>query len=231
MFLPLYDLAPLRNLKAPHVTRVLMVATGAGFLVPWSGLLSGGVQEAALRAGLFPAVLFGEATLPASVHAIPAPLTLVTSLFVHGGFVHLIGNMLFLQVFGDNVEDAMGHLRFLVFYLACGVVAGLSYAAMSPHSEQPLIGASGAVAGVIGAYLVLHPRARVWGLVFNLIPLRLSAAWLLSLWLLVQAWHAWSGDETTTAWWAHLGGFTAGVLLVLVLRRRAPADAVPSRAP
>lgn len=227
MFLPLYDIAPMRHLKAPHVTRVLLAATVVGFVVPWSDLLPGGTLQAAVMGGLFPAVLFGTAVLPPEVHAIPAPLTLVTSLFLHGSWLHLVGNMLFLQVFGDNVEDAMGHARFLLFYLACGVAAGLAHAFALPGSEQPLVGASGAVAGVIGAYLVLHPRALVWGLALNLIPVRISAAWALSAWVAVQVWHAWQGDDAATAWWAHLGGFVTGLALVQLLRRRPIEGAAP----
>ena len=96
-------------------------------------------------------------------------------MFFHGDILHLVGNMLFLWVFGDNVEDAMGHVRFLIFYLACGVFAGLIHAWMVPDTDSPLIGASGAVAGVIAAYLMLHPRVSVWVLAFKVIPLRISA--------------------------------------------------------
>ncbi len=219
MFIPLHDQVPLRSLKAPHVTRVILAFTVLVWLVTASGLFPGGVDRAAVIAGVIPAVLFGHAVLPPGYDLVPAWATLVTSLFLHGGFLHLLGNMLFLQVFGDNVEDSMGHGRFLAFYLACGVVAGLAHAAMGTASEDPLIGASGAVAGVIGAYLVLHPRANVFGLVLNVLPLRIRASWALGLWLSLQIGQALWGADSTTAWWAHIGGFAAGVVLVLPLRR------------
>ncbi|MHB2169462.1 rhomboid family intramembrane serine protease [Alsobacter sp. R-9] len=221
MFIPLRDQVPLRSLAAPHVTRVILGVTVLVWAITASGIVPGGIETAAVIGGVIPAVLFGHAVLPAGYDLLPPWLTLVTSLLLHGGFLHLLGNMLFLQVFGDNVEDSMGHVRFVVFYVTCGVVAGLVHAAMAPGSEQPLIGASGAVAGVVGAYLVLHPHAHVWGLVLNVIPLRIRAAWALGLWFAVQVYHVAAGDEPSTAWWAHVGGFVAGALLVLVLRRPA----------
>jgi membrane associated rhomboid family serine protease len=220
MFLPLYDIAPLRRLKAAHVNRAIMVLTVLVFVATWGRLTPGGVDLAAIVGGSIPAVLFRHAVLPPELAWIPAPVTLVTSMFLHAGWLHLLGNMLFLQVFGDNVEDAMGHLRFVVFYLACGMAGAFAHAAMNPLSEQPLIGASGAVAGVIAAYLVLHPRARVFGLLFGMVPLKVSAYWVLGLWVAVQVWHIVARDEVETAWWAHVGGFLAGLALVFLLRRK-----------
>ena len=140
-------------------------------------------------------------------------------MFLHADWMHLIGNMAFLYVFADNVEDAMGHWRFLFFYLACGVVAGAAHALMSDGSAAPLIGASGAVAGVLGAYLVLYPRARVWVLIFLRIPLRIPAYWALGGWIVWQLFQVYLSDEqSNVAWWAHIGGFGAGLLLVFIMR-------------
>src|SRR5262249_54518115 len=122
-------------------------------------------------------------------------------------------------VFGDNVEDALGHLNFLVFYLACGVIAGLTHSLMMPSSGLPLIGASGAVAGVIAAYLILHPRVRVWVLAFRFIPLRISAALVLGAWIATQVVMVMLPDTGPVAWWAHIGGLVAGAVLVLFMRR------------
>ena len=131
----------------------------------------------------FPGSCFDTSLLPISTEpvgpAVPERLTLLSYMFFHGDILHLAGNMLFLWVFGDNVEDAMGHIKFLIFYLACGVIAGLVHAWVVPTSDAPLIGASGAVAGVIAAYLMLHPRVRVWVLALKAIPLRISAAFAL----------------------------------------------------
>jgi len=156
-------------------------------------------------------------------------------MFLHGGVLHLAGNLLYLWIFGDNVEDALGHLRYLGFYLAAGVVAALLQAAVNPASAIPNIGASGAIAGVLGGYFVLYPRARVVTLVplFFLFPLvEVPAGIYLLFWFLMQFWMgsanlASAGRQAETggvAWWAHVGGFVAGVLLILVLRpRRKPA--------
>ncbi|MBP0483593.1 rhomboid family intramembrane serine protease [Sagittula salina] len=150
---------------------------------------------------------------------------LVTSMFLHGGLLHLAGNMLYLYIFGDNLEDAMGHLRFGLFYLAAGVLAGLVHYASAPLSMVPTVGASGAVAGVMGGYLLLFPRARVDILVilivfFKVIPV---PAWLtLALWLGLQVWGGIgaSPDEGGIAYWAHIGGFVAGMALALPTFRR-----------
>jgi membrane associated rhomboid family serine protease len=122
-------------------------------------------------------------------------------------------------VFGDNVEDAMGHVKYLLFYLACGIFAGLLHAWIEPSSDIPLIGASGAVAGVIAAYLMLHPRVRVWVLALKAIPLRISAAFALGLWILIQVVMVLVPQMGPVAWWAHIGGLIAGAVLVLFLRR------------
>jgi membrane associated rhomboid family serine protease len=132
--------------------------------------------------------------------------------------------MLYLWVFGDNVEDAMGHFKYLLFYLACGIFGGLMHAWMDPASQIPLIGASGAVAGVIAAYLVLHPRVRVWVLALKAIPLRISAFFALGIWIAIQIVMvivARMNPEAMgpTAWWAHIGGLIAGAVLVVFLRR------------
>jgi membrane associated rhomboid family serine protease len=128
--------------------------------------------------------------------------------------------MLFLWVFGDNVEDAMGHLPFLVFYLLCGIAGGLAHAILSPGSSLPLVGASGSIAGVIAAYLMLHPRVRVWVLVFRIVPLRVPSWLVLGFWAVWQVVMVAVATEDGTAWWAHVGGMLAGAVLVLFMRRR-----------
>ncbi len=155
-----------------------------------------------------------------------AALPFFTSMFLHGGWFHLIGNMWFLWIFGDNIEDALGSFRFLIFYLLCGVLAGLTHYFISPLSAVPTVGASGAIAGVLGGYLLLFPGARVVTLVplgFVLQFVELPAFLVLGIWLLAQAF---SGVLSLgmqgggIAWWAHIGGFLAGLLLVLPFRRR-----------
>ncbi len=221
MFVPLHDENRLRSIKFQYVTIGLIVTNVIIFLIQLAGL-----QEAAVASfAIIPAELLHTAGVSLddiadqqSV-ALPENLTLLCYMFFHGDVLHLGGNMLFLWVFGDNVEDAMGHAKFLLFYLACGIFAGLMHAMMMPDSANPLIGASGAVAGVIAAYLMLHPRVRVWVLAFQAIPLRISAATALGLWVAIQVAMVLIPRSDTVAWWAHIGGLIAGAVLIVFLRR------------
>jgi membrane associated rhomboid family serine protease len=220
--IPLRDDNPTRLL--PVVTYALIAACVLAFL--WQSSLSARAQQVAVYAlGMIPATLFDHARLPPEVALVPPSATLVTSMFLHGGWLHLLGNLLYLWIFGNNVEDAMGHGRFLVFYLVCGLAAALAQALPEPTSEVHMVGASGALSGVLGAYLLLYPHARV--LVFIPVPplmrlLELPAAWVLGFWLLVQLLSSVaSGDqEGGVAFGAHIGGFIAGLVLVPLFRRR-----------
>jgi membrane associated rhomboid family serine protease len=220
VFLPLYDGVPLAYLKAPLVTRALIGACAAAWLLTGLGLLP--VSETRIVAGLgvIPAVLFGTAALPQGLPLVPEPITLVTSLFLHGSFLHLAGNMLFLWVFGDNVEDGMGHARFLIFFLLCGIAACLAHCLMNPLSTAPLIGASGAIAGVVAAYLILYPRVKVWALYFGRLPLQVPAMYAIGFWILLQVGSAFLSGDQDVGWFAHLGGLAAGAALTPMLRRR-----------
>jgi membrane associated rhomboid family serine protease len=220
VFIPLSDDNPLRYIRYQWVTVGLIAANALVFAWQTAGL----GDTAAASFALVPTELFqvhifgGSAHGPYDTIPVPEGYTLITYMFLHGGIIHLSSNMLFLWVFGDNVEDAMGHLKFFAFYLICGV-AGLAHALMLPTSKLPLIGASGAVAGVIGAYLVLHPRVRVWVLAFRFIPLRISAAWVLGVWVATQLVMAFLNQSDEVAWWAHIGGVVVGAILVLFMRR------------
>jgi len=170
--------------------------------------------------GAIPAVIFGAKSLPPEVQAIPALFSLATSMFLHGGFMHLIGNMLYLWIFGNNIEDAMGHGRFIVFYFLCGVIAAMSHAITDTGSVVPMIGASGAISGVLGAYLLLYPRAQVLVLIplgFFIRTMYVPAWLVLGLWFLLQLI---SGSASVgqggggVAWFAHIGGFVAGMVLI-----------------
>jgi membrane associated rhomboid family serine protease len=168
---------------------------------------------------LFVRIFGGAVPFANETPRVPEALTLITYQFMHGDIFHLLSNMLFLWVFGDNVEDAMGHLKFLAFYLLCGVAGGLAHALLTLTPSAPLVGASGAVAGVIAAYLMLHPRVRVWVLAFRFIPLRIPAAWVLGVWVVTQFIMVLLPDIGPVAWWAHIGGMVAGAVLILFLRR------------
>jgi membrane associated rhomboid family serine protease len=166
------------------------------------------------------------------------PLALITSMFLHGGLLHIASNMLYLFVFGDNVEDRLGHFRFLIFYVLCGIVAGLTHIAANPDSPIPSVGASGAIAGVLAAYLVLFPHAQVRTLLligpFILVP-RIAAGFLILFWFVTQfisgitSLGASADTSGGVAVWAHIGGFIAGLILVLVMRPRRAVPAIAYR--
>ncbi len=157
----------------------------------------------------------------------PVWLTIFTAMFLHANLLHLAGNMLFLWIFGNNVEDALGKFRFLLFYLGCGVVAALAQVAAGPHSVIPTLGASGAIAGILGAYLILYPNARVTTLfIVGLIFLRdISAFWVIGIWIALQVVQGLTGlgGEATggVAYFAHIGGFAAGLVLTMLMGGRA----------
>lgn len=219
MFVPLHDENSLKSIRFQYVTVALILLNVVVYLLEAVRL----GEMAIASFAIIPKELFDTSLLPIEVQpmgpAVPERLTLLTYMFFHGDVLHLAGNMLFLWVFGDNVEDALGHVKFLVFYLACGVAGGLVHALVEPASDIPLIGASGAVAGVLAAYLMLHPRVRVWVLALKAIPLRISAAFALGLWILMQIVMVLIPQMGPTAWWAHIGGLAAGAVLVVFLRR------------
>jgi membrane associated rhomboid family serine protease len=158
----------------------------------------------------------------------------LSSMFLHGGWMHLLGNMWFMWIFGNNIEDSMGHTRFLVFYLLCGVAAALAQVAINPDSGIPMVGASGAISGVMGAYLILYPRVRVWTMVpigFFLTSIALPAWTMLLYWIAIQTFGGLVGilgeERGGVAFWAHIGGFVAGVVLIKLFAR--PNDVAAHR--
>lgn len=218
MFIPLKDNNPLEHIRHPYVNWSLIIICILVFGVLQGGLISVSSVHAGFAA--IPAVIFGTTTLSPALAAIPAEFTLVTYMFLHGSWMHLLTNMLFLWVFGDNIEDAIGHIGYLAFYLACGVIAALAHVVAVPASTSPLVGASGAVAGVMGAYFILHPRVRVWVLLFWRLPLPVPAIVAIGLWIGLQIFSALMASTGNIAWWAHIGGFAAGVILIVFMRRK-----------
>jgi membrane associated rhomboid family serine protease len=222
------DVAPSRP---PVVTRALVILCAVVFALQ----LGDGREQLVERLGMVPARVFdpsaqlvqlGPRGLPVGridPAAVPDWLTLLTCIFLHGGWMHFLGNMLFLWIFGDNVEDRFGRVRFLLFYLGCGVAASAAHLLAAPGSAVPTIGASGAIAGVMGAYLLLYPRARVemlvvWGFFVDFIVL--PAPFFLGYWFLLQLIGS-SVDRGLgggVAWWAHIGGFAVGAAVAALLR-------------
>ncbi len=215
--IPLHDDNP-TEIK-PIVTIGLIVSCVLVFL--HQGSLPMRAAEAFVyQFGAIPAVVFGHAELPPELDAVPPYGSLISSMFLHGGWMHLIGNMLYLWIFGNNIEDVMGHVKFVLFYVTCGILAALSHAAIDPNSTIPMVGASGAISGVLGAYLLLFPRAQVMVLVplgFFTRVMYVPAALVLGLWFVMQVL---SGGMSLghegggVAFFAHIGGFVVGMLLI-----------------
>lgn len=222
MVIPLHDDNP--TTTRPLVTIGLIGTCVVVFL--WQ-VLAGpeGNERIAYALGAIPAVLVGGRDLPPELAIVPPAASIVTSMFLHGGLLHLLGNMLYLWIFGNNVEDAMGHGRFLAFYLLCGAAAVFAQALPNPESTIPMVGASGAISGVLGAYMLLYPRARVLlglPLGFFIVQLgRFPALGVLAVWFLMQLALGYAAGRAATegvqggvAFAAHIGGFVAGMLLV-----------------
>lgn len=173
--------------------------------------------------GAIPAVLFGNIALPPQLAAFPPGwefLTVFTAMFLHGGWLHIGGNMLYLWVFGNNVEDSMGHFRFLVFYFLCGLAAGYGHALADTNSQIPMIGASGALAGVLGAYFLLFPKARILVWFFWILIFYVPAVVVLGFWIGMQVLNLSSGVQDGVAWAAHVAGFFAGMALIPFFKYR-----------
>jgi len=219
MFIPIYDSNRLRYIRFQYVTIGLIAVNVLVFLYGWAvGETGAIVSSFELSYGFIPAVANGHVDLPPVYVAVPGWLNFVTYSFLHLDFWHLLGNMLFLWVFGDNVEDAFGHFRFLLFYLASAAAGAFAHALIAPTSEATLVGASGSVSAVVAAYLMLHPRVWVWVLVLGRIPLPLPAYIVLAAWIGLQFFMLVTG-AADVSYAAHVGGIVAGALLTLVLRR------------
>ena len=234
MVIPIYDNDPLDRNPYAFVTWTLIAINILVFLVQLGA--SADTELAMVRDfALIPAALTGKVTLG---NEWPPIFSVFTYMFLHAGWSHIIGNMLFLWVFGDNIEDAFGSVRFFFFYMVCGAAGGIAHLLSTPDSVVPLVGASGAVAGVVAAYLMLRPCAKITILLFGLVPIGIGSVYVLGFWALAQIWNVLSAAGGDTAWWAHIGGLLVGAVLTLVLRRpdvtlfecMRPGDAVVARA-
>lgn len=240
MFIPLHDANTLKHIKVQWVTMALIALNVAVWLFTGVVASPSASQATIVGLGYIPAVAFHYATLEPALAFTPEPLTYITYSFVHSGFWHLASNMLFLWVFGDNVEDAMGHLRFLAFYLLCATAGALFHGLVGTTSEAPLVGASGAISGVVTAYVVLHPRVKVWVLVLMRVPLPLPAFVPLLLWigqqfvmLLIEpdgsiSWGHTSAASSPAACWSLSCAAAASLSLIEKSSRRRPSATGPS---
>jgi membrane associated rhomboid family serine protease len=221
------------TVRTPVVTFVIIALNALVWIVVQGAGLSDALAASVCNYGLIPGELTLQAPPGASsplgqglaclVDAGRAPEHILTSMFLHGSWTHLLGNMWFLWLFGNNVEDSMGRGRFIVFYLLSGVGAAFAQVLADPASIYPMVGASGAISGVMGAYVVLYPRVRVFTLVplgFFITSIALPAWVMLGYWMLLQVLGGLGGAEAGVAFWAHIGGFIVGVLLVKLFARR-----------
>ena len=219
---------PLRDDNPSNTPQIVTVAFIVMCVLVFLWQLSFGAQggqRIVYALGVVPASLLGQGQLPAELSLVPPWMTVFTSMFMHGGWMHLIGNMLYLWIFGDNVEDSMGHGRFVVFYLLCGIAAVFAQALPEPGSTVPMIGASGAISGVLGAYLLMYPHARVLVAIpfgFYLHMMRIPAGLVLVLWFGLQLLSNVMAQpgQGGVAFRAHIGGFIAGMILIPVFKQR-----------
>ena len=215
--IPLSDDNPTHS--KPYVTIALIVLCCLLFI--WQLSLGSDGGKAIFALGVIPTSLLQDTPLPTNLRWVSPELTLLTSMFLHGGFMHLLGNMLYLWIFGDNIEDILGKPVFLLFYFICGIVAALSQALPEPNSQIPMIGASGAISGVLGAYVVFFPKKKIKVAIplgFFLQILRLPAYVVLIFWFILQLINgANAGSGGGIAFGAHIGGFVAGLVLAPIL--------------
>jgi membrane associated rhomboid family serine protease len=214
--IPIYDDNPFTQPVKPIVTWCLIAANLAVFFYE-AGAPQAGLDRMIDTFSLTPAALRGD--IPAR-GSLPPLATLITYQFFHADIGHLLGNMIFLWVFGDDIERALGRLRYLVFYLATGVIGGLVFVAYDAHSSIELIGASGAIAGVVIAYVMLRPCAKITVLL-GVIPLRISAYWVVGLFVISQLWNLGATSKSEVAYWCHFGGMLAGAVLFPLMKPRA----------
>jgi membrane associated rhomboid family serine protease len=220
--IPLRDSNPSRTI--PFVTYFLIVVNVAAFLYEFS--LGRGMAKFIFHYGLVPSAFLSHVQM---LHVGPTTfIPIFSSMFLHGGWMHLIGNMLFLYIFGDNVEDRFGHFKYLIFYFIAGISAAATQIYMFPTSEMPMVGASGAIAGVLGAYVFMYPTAKILTLVpiiFFFQIIELPAFLFLGFWFALQIISGMfalgiGADAGGVAWWAHIGGFVAGAVFVPFLKKR-----------
>ena len=175
--------------------------------------------------GLIPSVLMGVNQLPMDLYVVPGWVTIFTSMFMHGGFMHLIGNMLYMWIFADNIEDSLGAKKFIIFYLLCGIGAAMSQVLMDINSQIPMVGASGAIGGILGAYLINYPKAKVLVLIpfgFFSQLIKIKAIYVLGFWFILQFINSGtaSAQGGGVAYAAHIGGFISGVILILFFNKK-----------
>ncbi len=220
MFIPVSDDNPLRFIHRPYVTYtiiiILLIFYAPILLKPEAQL----TKELFYGFGIIPSVILGHNSVATQYVNIPADMTVISYIFIHANAAHIVGNLAFIFVFGDNIEDALGHGRFALFFLLTGASGGIFHIFMHPTSVIPLVGASGAVSGMVVAYLMLFPFVKTWGIVLSWFPLRIPTFFFLFAWILYQIIAVKFLSESNVGWWAHLGGIFSGMILVILFKRK-----------
>jgi len=208
------------------IVNIFLIITNISVFIYQNYFVPGGAQPLFLQLGFIPYELSHFVDINPK-NLVPVPLTIFTAMFMHGGWLHLLSNMLYLWIFGDNIEDILGHVKYLVFYIFCGIAATLVHGFINIDSQIPTIGASGAIAGILGAYMFLFPRARIKTLViifFFVKIVYIPAIIMLGFWILIQAISGFVEYGLRTgsgiAWFAHIGGFITGLALIAILKKR-----------
>jgi membrane associated rhomboid family serine protease len=218
MVIPIYDGNPFVFKTPPYITWTLIAINFAVFIYM---TISGVTNSPAHQASILPLTFRPDGVLDHHAFSdqwLPWEFTLITYTFIHGNWGHLLGNMTFLWVFGDDVENALGRVRYTAFYFLCGAFGAIAHWLANPTSHYPLLGASGAIAGIVAAYLMLHPCRKIWVLAFMRLPIYLAAEWALGFWILLQILNVALSDDKIVAWWTHIGSLAAGAVLLVVLR-------------
>ena len=219
-FFPISDINTTR--KKPVINWIILISCILIFIIQ---KISGYhfEQKTILSFGMIPSVLFNIKQLSDDLAIIPGYMTLISSMFLHGGWMHLIGNMTYLYIFGDNIEDKLGKFKFLFFYIFCGIFAGMCQALIDVKSDIPMIGASGAISGILGAYLILFPKKEIkvflWFFIFFKI-FRIPAMYVIGCWIFIQFFSLNNSEESNIAYLAHIGGFIAGIILIIIFRKK-----------
>ncbi len=221
--IPLTDENPTDTIP---IVNIFLIITNISVFIYQNYFVPGGAQPLFLKLGFIPYELTHLVDINPK-NLVPLPLTIFTAMFMHGGWLHLLSNMLYLWIFGDNIEDILGHVKYLVFYMLCGIAATLVHGFINIDSQIPTIGASGAIAGILGAYMLLYPRARIKTLliiIFFVKIVYIPAIIILGFWILIQVISGFAEYGLRTgsgiAWFAHIGGFIAGMALIATIKKR-----------
>ena len=208
------------------IVNILLIITNISVFIYQNYFVPGGAQPLFFRLGFIPYELSHSVDINPK-NLVPVPLTIFTAMFMHGGWLHLLSNMLYLGIFGDNIEDILGHVKYFIFYIVCGIAATLVHGFINIDSQIPTLGASGAIAGILGAYMLLYPRARIKTLLIIFIFIKIvyiPAIIILGYWIVIQVISGFAEYGLRTgsgiAWFAHIGGFIAGMALIAITKKR-----------